>query len=73
MRDGKKLAVDILKVTDGKKYPVILELTPYGRFLFLFNFILKSNWSPKKAGIWVRVGFLKTTRPRSLNPFIIKT
>ena len=35
MRDGKKLAVDILKVTDGKKYPVILELTPYGRFLFL--------------------------------------
>ena len=49
MRDGKKLAVDILKETDDKKYPVILELAPYGRFLFLFNFILKSHWSPKKS------------------------
>jgi predicted acyl esterase len=41
MRDGKKLAVDILKVTDGKKYPVILELTPYGRCFFLIFFSKK--------------------------------
>ena len=43
MRDGKKIAVDILKVTDGKKYPVILELTPYGRCFFLIFFQKKFN------------------------------
>ena len=45
MRDGKKIAVDILKVTDGKKYPVILELTPYGRYFlyyYFWNSILKT-------------------------------
>ena len=38
-------------------------------FFFCLILFLKVIGAQKKAGIWVRVGFLKTTRPKSLNPF----
>ena len=31
MRDGVKLAIDYLTVSQTGRFPVILELTPYGR------------------------------------------